>query len=54
MATEFAVIPDGYEYSYLPHNFGGEWSQPLSCTRCGAVVLGKNVALHNTAQHPEG
>ena len=44
---QFDPIPDGYEYSYLPHTFGGPWSQPLSCSRCGAIVIGRNVKLHD-------
>ena len=44
---QFNPIPDGYEYSYLPHTFGGPWSQPLSCTRCGAIVIGRSVKLHD-------
>lgn len=43
----FEKMPGGYEYSYLPHTFGGPWSQPLSCSRCGAIVIGKNTDLHN-------
>ena len=50
---QFDPIPDGYEYSYLPHTFGGPWSQPLSCTRCGAIVIGRNVGLHDEF-HAEG